>query len=208
MTRTITMLFSLMLFAPLAAVNTSEIEAPHQVLERTSEEVIAVLKQRSEEIKNKPDIVYELVDDYILPHLDDVTMAKLALGKSWKKATTEQKKQFVNEFRTLLIKTYSRSLQEFSDQQINFYPAQADGKKAVVRSEVLQSGGLKIPMSFRMRLKNDAWLVYDISIDGVSLVTSYRGTFTQEVRKGGIEGLLQMLADRNASMNTDATGES
>ena len=208
MTRTITMLFSLMLFAPLAAVNASEIEAPHQVLERTSEEVIAVLKQRSEEIKNKPDIVYELVDDYILPHLDDVTMAKLALGKSWKKATTEQKKQFVNEFRTLLIKTYSRSLQEFSDQQINFYPAQADGKKAVVRSEVLQSGGLKIPMSFRMRLKNDAWLVYDISIDGVSLVTSYRGTFTQEVRKGGIEGLLQMLADRNASMNTDATGES
>ena len=208
MTRTITMLFSLMLFAPLATVNASEIEAPHQVLERTSEEVIAVLKQRSEEIKNKPDIVYELVDDYILPHLDDVTMAKLALGKSWKKATTEQKKQFVNEFRTLLIKTYSRSLQEFSDQQINFYPAQADGKKAVVRSEVLQSGGLKIPMSFRMRLKNDAWLVYDISIDGVSLVTSYRGTFTQEVRKGGIEGLLQMLADRNASMNTDATGES
>ena len=176
----------------------SAIESPTDMLKRTSDQVIAVLKEKKDEIEQQPDIVYSLVDQYILPHLDDVTMAKLALGKYWRKASKEEKIQFVDAFRTLLVRTYSKSLQEFSDQQINFFPTEARDGRALVKSEVIQSGGPKIPVAYRMRVKNDAWKVYDISIDGISLVTSYRGTFAQEFRKGGMSGLLKMLEDSNA----------
>ncbi len=174
-----------------------DIEPPHEMLQRTSEEVIGVLKEKKAEIDSTPGIVYELVDEYILPHLDDVTMAKLALGKHWRKASNEEKIRFVDAFRTLLIRTYGKSLQEFSDQKMNFFPSQVNKGKALVKSEVIQSGGPKIPVAYRMRVKDNAWKVYDISIDGVSLVTSYRGTFAQEVRKGGMSGLLEMLDSKN-----------
>jgi phospholipid transport system substrate-binding protein len=187
------LIFSERLFA-------ADIVAPDVILKQTSDEVIAELKAKREEIKENPDLVYDLVHEYILPHLDEVTIAKLALGKNWRSATREQKREFIEEFRNLLIRTYGKSLSEFSDQKINYFPVrmkQGD-KKVVVKSEVLQSGGPAIPVSYRMRIKDDAWLVYDLSIDGVSLVTSYRGTFDQEVRKGGIDGLLKYMKNRKA----------
>jgi len=191
----------LLLAAPLHA---DSLESPTDMLKRTSDEVIAVLKEKREQIEKQPELVYELVDQYILPHLDEVTMAKLALGKTWRKASREEKHRFVDAFRTLLVRTYSKSLQEFRDQQINFFPAEAKNGKAVVKSEVIQPGGPKIPVSYRMRVKDNAWKVYDISIEGVSLVTSYRGTFTQEFRKGGMAGLLRMLDEKNGASGASA----
>lgn len=185
-----------------SAASAGEIEAPLDLLKRTSDEVIKVLKDKREAIKADPGLVYQIVDEYILPHLDDVTLAKLALGKNWRKASNEQKIEFVDQFRTLLIRTYSKSLQEFSDQKINFFPVRmkADSIKVTVKSEVLQSGGPSIPVDYRLRLKDNAWKVYDIKIDGVSLVTSYRGTFAQEMRKGGMTALLKMLHEKNAKV--------
>jgi len=179
------------------------IEAPDLLLERTSGQVIKILRDDHELLKKEPDRVYKIVDDYILPHLDDVTMAKLALGKNWKKATKEQKLAFVEEFRNLLVRTYSKSLIEFSDQEIKYFPVNlaADTHKTSVKAEVIQPGGPSIPMSYRMRIKNNAWKVYDIKIDGVSLVTSYRGTFTQEIRKSGIDGLLKYLREKNSKLS-------
>jgi phospholipid transport system substrate-binding protein len=180
-------------------------EGPVDLLKRTSDEVIKILNEQRDQIESDPSLVYKIVDDYIIPHLDDVTMAKLALGKNWRKADNEQKIEFVDQFRTLLVRTYSKSLKEFSDQTIKFYPvnAEADAKKVIVKSDVLQSGGPVIPVSYRMRIKDDAWKVYDINIDGVSLVTSYRGTFAQEMRKGGMDGLLKMLQDKNSKVDTE-----
>lgn len=177
----------------------ADIIAPDVMLKQTSDEVIAVIKEQREALDKDPALISELVHKYILPHLDEVTIAKLALGKNWRVATREQKLKFVEEFRDLLIRTYGKSLSEFSDQKINYLPLrmkQGD-TKVVVKSEVIQSGGPSIPVSYRLRIKDDAWKVYDLSIDGVSLVTSYRGTFNQEVRKGGIEGLLKYLKDKN-----------
>lgn len=188
------------LSSPLAA----DIIAPDVMLKQTSDEVIAVIKEKREQLKEDPDLVYDLVNEYILPHLDEVTIAKLAMGKNWRDASREQKIEFINEFRNLLIRTYGKSLSEFSDQEINYFPVKMkEGEeKVVVKSEVLQPGGPSIPVSYRMRIKDDSWKVYDLSIDGVSLVTSYRGTFDQEVRKGGIDGLLKYLKDRNTSKAT------
>lgn len=181
------------------AVQAESIESPSVFLERTSNQVIKILQDDHELLQKEPERVYKIVDDYILPHLDDVTMAKLALGKNWKKATREQKLEFVAEFKDLLVRTYSKSLVEFKDQQINYFPVMLpeDAHKASVRAEVIQPGGPSIPLAYRVRIKNNAWKVYDIKIDGISLVTSYRGTFTQEVRKSGIDGLLKYMRDKN-----------
>ena len=201
-----TLIASLLL---VSAAAVAEVESPVDMLKRTSDDVIKILNEKREAIDADPSLVYQIVDDYILPHLDDVTLAKLALGKNWKKASNDQKIEFVDQFRTLLIRTYSKSLQEFSDQTINFFPLKGDtGKtKVVVKSEVLQSGGPSIPVDYRLRLKNDEWKVYDIKIDGVSLVTNYRGTFSQEMRKGGMKAVLKMLQEKNAKVaeQPDAT---
>lgn len=188
----------------LSGLHAADIIAPDVMLKQTSDEVIAVIKQKREQLKEDPDLVYDLVHEYILPHLDEVTIAKLAMGKNWRDASREQKIEFINEFRNLLVRTYGKSLSEFSDQQINYFPVKIkEGEdKVVVKSEVLQPGGPSIPVAYRMRIKDDSWKVYDLSIDGVSLVTSYRGTFDQEVRKGGIEGLLKYLKDKNTSKAT------
>jgi phospholipid transport system substrate-binding protein len=188
----------------LASVN-AETESPLDLLKRTSDIVINALKEKKDLIKTKPKYVYNIVNEHIVPLLDDVSMAKLALGKNWRKADNDQKIEFVDQFRHLLVRTYGKSLQEFSDETINFFPlrAKADAKKVIVKSEVIQSGGPKIPISYRMRLKGDSWKVYDINIDGVSLVTSYRGTFSQEMRKGGMTGLLKMLHDKNSKVLVD-----
>ena len=188
-------------FVPMQAMSV-EVESPLDLLQRTSDAVIKQLKDQKDSLKDSPELVYKIVDDYIVPHLDDVSMAKLALGKNWREANNEQKIEFVDQFRTLLIRTYSKSLQEFSDEKINFFPLKVDAgeEKVIVKSEVIQAGGPKIPVSYRMRLKDNAWKVYDINIDGVSLVTSYRGTFAQEMRKGGMTGLLKMLQDKNSKV--------
>jgi phospholipid transport system substrate-binding protein len=180
------------------------VESPLKLLQKTSDEVINVLKAKADELEKNPDQIYGVVNQYIIPHLDDVTMAKLALGKNWNKASREQKIEFVEQFRTLLVRTYGKSLLEYRNQTINFFPLRLDeGEDRVeVKSEVQQPGAPSIPVNYRMRLKDNEWKVYDLSIDGVSLVTSYRGTFAQEVRKGGIEGLLQLLRDKNTKAST------
>lgn len=182
-----------------------EVEQPVALLERTSEQVLKILRDDHALLQKEPARVYQLVDDYIVPNLDDVTMAKLALGKNWRKASNEQKLAFIDEFRNLLVRTYSKSLLEFKDQTIKYFPlrVQTEESKTMVRAEVIQPGGPPIPLAYRMRIKNNAWKVYDISVDGVSLVTSYRGTFTQEVRKSGIDGLLDYLRDKNKQLNTN-----
>jgi phospholipid transport system substrate-binding protein len=188
----------------LAEPTAAAIESPVVLLERTSTQVIKILRDDRELLQKEPERVYKIIDEYILPHLDDVTMAKLAMGKNWRNATNQQKLDFVDEFRSLLIRTYSKSLIEFQDQQIKYFPLklEADAYKVSVKAEVIQPGGPSIPMAYRMRIKNNAWKVYDIKIDGISLVTSYRGTFTQEVRKSGIDGLLKYLKDKNNTLST------
>jgi phospholipid transport system substrate-binding protein len=180
------------------------VEQPVALLERTSNQVIKILRDDRELLESEPGRVYEIIDDYILPHIDDVTMAKLAMGKNWKKASKQQKRAFVVEFRDMLVRTYSKSLIEFNDQSINFFPVKmnADTKRVSVKASVLQPGGPSIPLSYRMRIKNNAWKVYDIKIDGVSLVTSYRGTFTQEVRKRGIDGLIDYMREKNSKLSS------
>lgn len=186
----------------LPGVQAAPTESPSEALEKSTMKVIAILENDLELLRAEPDRVYKIVDDYILPYLDEVTMAKLALGKNWRKASKKQKQEFVIAFRDLLVRTYAKSLLEFGGQRFNFTPKRvaADVVKTTVKAEVLQPNGPSVPLVYRMRVKDDEWKIYDIKVGGVSLVTSYRGTFTQEVRKRGIDGLLIYMQDSNTKL--------
>ncbi len=202
--KTLFAVLSLVVISWSSVLSAEVAESPVALLERTSQQVLQILHDEKALLEKEPERIYKIVNEYILPHLDDVTMAKLALGKNWKKASRDQKIAFVKEFRHLLLRTYGKSLIEFGDQTIRYFPQKLteDVKKISVKAEVIQPGGASIPLVYRMRIKNNSWKVYDIKIDGISLVTSYRGTFTQEVRKSGIDGLLKYMVEKNGQLSS------
>jgi phospholipid transport system substrate-binding protein len=121
------------------------------------------------------------------------------LGRNWKTASKEQQTQFVNEFRTLLVRTYSSALAKYRNQTINYKPmrAGAGDTDVTVKTEIVQPGGPPVLVDYSLHKEDDGWKVYDVVIEGVSLVTNYRGQFANEIKQGGMEGLIQKLADKN-----------
>jgi len=188
-------LLSLLAAQPVVA----ETVPADKLIKDTSQQVLKALEDKKEVLKKDPNHVYKLVDDIILPHLDFEKMAKLALGKNWRKANTAQKKSFTEAFRQLLIRTYSKSLSEYTGQKINYLPfrLKEGATRATVKTEIDQNSGFPIPIDYTLFLKKDAWKVYDIKIDGLSLVTNYRGSFAKEIRAKGISGLIKKLEDKN-----------
>jgi len=168
--------------------------------------VLARLKADSERLKADSDLIYPLVEDLVLPHFDFSRMSIWVLGKNWRLADAAQQQQFTNEFRTLLVRTYAKALLEYTDQSMSYLPMHAEegADKVTVKTEILQNGGPTIPLHYSMYLnKEGAWKVYDIKVDGVSLVSNYRSSFATEVRNGGIPKLL----DKLVQMNQGGSGE-
>jgi phospholipid transport system substrate-binding protein len=167
------------------------------LIKQTSEKVLSTLDKNKKEYEADPGKVEQLIKEIILPLLDFKTMSKKALGKeNWKKASDDQQTRFVDAFKGMLIRTYSKSLTEYAGQTIEFLPykAPANGKKTtLVKTQVKPSNGPAIPIDYRLRIKGDDWLVYDIKIDGISLVTNYRSSFTSDVSKVGMDGLIDKL---------------
>ena len=137
----------------------------------------------------------------MLPHFDFARMTRLAVGRNWQQASDAQKEALVKEFRTMLVRTYSTSLTAYRNQTIEVKPLKtgAQDKDVTVRTAVLQQGGPSIPIDYAMEKADGGWKVYDVIIDGASLVTTYRGSFNDQIAKGGIDGLVKTLAERNKS---------
>jgi len=174
---------------------------PDQLIKDTSEKVLSILEQNKETFKEQPEKIFKLVNDIILPHLDFRAMSKLALGKNWRKVNKDQQQRFVAAFKTMLVRTYSKSLTEYAGEEIKFLPYRppAEGKRTVkVKTLIQQSNGPEIPINYSLRIKNDIWKVYDIKIDGISLVTNYRNTFANDINRVGIEGLIKKLQSKSA----------
>jgi len=192
-------------FAMSAAVRADEISDPQAMVECATAEMLQSLKDNKVELEQDPSIIYGLVQEILMPNFDFGKMSKLALGKNWRKAKPEQRERFITEFRLLLVRTYSTAMLEYAGQEIKFLPFHDDvaKKKVKVKMEILQAGGPSIPMTLSMYLnKEDAWKVYDVKIDGISLVTNYRSTFSAEIRNSGIDKLIDRLATRNQKVKT------
>lgn len=179
-----------------AAVDTSA----HDLVRMTSAEVQKILQQRHAELEKRPGLIYGVVEDYILPHFDFERMSQLVLGKNWRAASPEERRQFVEEFRLLLVRTYATAMLKYSDQKISYLPyrGKPGDSEVVVQTEVEQAGGQPIPIDYSLYRQGDAWKVFDVKIDNVSLVVNYRGTFAGEIRNGGgVDALIRKLHERN-----------
>ena len=183
-------------FVPLLA---SAQETPDALVKRTTDEVLAIIKADKDLQAGNNAKVVELAEQKVLPHFDYERMTRLAVGRNWAQASDAQKQALIKEFRTLLVRTYSTSLSQYRNQTIEVKPTRMtpQDKEAMVRTAVIQQGGPPIPIDYAMEKMGDSWKVYDVVIDGASLVTTYRGTFNDQVQKGGLDGLVKTLQERN-----------
>ena len=175
---------------------------PDALVKEVTQEVIAIVKQDKDIRSGNTKKTIALVEEKVLPHFDFRRMTALAMGANWRKATPEQQKLVIEQFRTLLVRTYSTAISSYRDQVIEFKPlrAQPTDTDVVVRSEVKQSGTEPVPIDYNMEKTPDGWKVYDLAVGGVSLVTTYRDTFANEVRNSGVEGLIKTLAEKNRQL--------
>ena len=183
----------------LIAAPTLAATGPEQLIKQTSDKVLAEIKTNEDSYKSNPKRVHKLVNDVVLPHFDFAAMTDLALGKYKSQVNAEQKPMIVEEFRVLLVRTYSSALLEYTDQKLIYLPmegSEASGE-VTVRTEVEQDGGFPIPINYMLRSGADGWKVFDISVDEVSLVTNYRSSFARAIKKNGVDGLIKTLQERN-----------
>ena len=192
---------SSLLIAPVQAEPT----APNTVLEMASKQMITAINANHEKIMTDPGVVNGLVEEILMPHIDFISSSKWVLGKHWRRASKEQKLEFIRQFRSLLLRFYSTALAEYltnntvSEDMFVFLPLRADNnsKQVTVHSEIHAPSGSIIPIKYNMHLTKKGWKVYDVSIEGVSMVTTYRTSFAAEIKQKGLDGLIASLAERN-----------
>ncbi|MCK5190783.1 MAG: ABC transporter substrate-binding protein [Methylococcales bacterium] len=187
-------------FIPLSKVIAADLTAP----QITIEEVSTRLKEKLQDEAFTTDFaqINVFVEDVINPHVDFNRISALVLGKLWKKASKNEKLRFKQEFKILLVRTYSRAFVEFKDWSVRFLPlrTKAETKKVIVKTEILQPGIQPLAVNYRMVLSRGTWKVYDIMIEGVSLVTNYRTSIKNEVKKhGSLNAVIEHLAKKNTA---------
>ena len=182
-----------------------------EVVRNTIDSVIERLVADKENLDSHPEQVYGLIKEIMVPHFDVPIMSRFILGKNWSTATGEQRQDFIDQFETLMIRTYAKALLEFTDEEFKYYPAESKpgSKLVIVKTEVSSVSGAAstTPIHFRMRMSDGKWKVIDVTIDGVSLVGTYRGSFASEIRKNGLDALITKLTERN-DKRTSPSGES
>lgn len=173
--------------------------APDALVKSVTDDVITIVRQDKAIQSGDTRKAVELVETKVLPYFDFAHMTRLAVGKDWRQATPEQKAALTQEFKTLLVRTYSNALTQYRNQVIDFKPLKArpEDSDVIVRTEVRQPGAKPVQIDYALDRKEDGWKVYDVLVAGVSLVTNYRDSFGQEIRAGGVDGLIKSLKDKN-----------
>jgi len=174
--------------------------APDVLVKSTADDVLAIVKKDKDIQAGDQKKIFALAEEKILPNFDFDRVSRMVLGKNWSRASKEQQDAFQKEFRSLMLRTYATALGKYRNQTINYKPLRAEpsDKEVTVKTEIVQPGGQPIAVDYSLEKTGEAWKVYDIVIEGVSLVTNYRGQFSNEIRQSGMDGLIQKLADKNA----------
>lgn len=179
----------------------AEVVAPDVLIRSTVEEVLAIVKQDKDIQAGDQKKILALVEAKVLPHFDFERMTQLAVGRPWRTATPEQKQELVKEFRNMLVRTYTKVFSVYRDQKVEVKPVKlvADATEATVLTTITKPGAQPIPVNYEMRKADSGWKAYDIFIEGISMVMSYRGTFTTQIQQNGIDGLIKTLSEKNIS---------
>lgn len=174
---------------------------PDQMVRNTAEGVAQEIRLRFDEFSREPEKLYRMVEERLVPHFDLGLISQQVLGRFWAQATPEQRERFATAFQHLLVRQYARALLNFQNdsfewQSVSLTPEDTD---ALVRSSIIRSEGPALSVHYRLHRVNETWLVYDLSIDGVSLVTNYRGMFVHDVREHGLDAVIERLERKISS---------
>ena len=183
----------------VAAAPAQAQEGPEALVKRVTEEVLATIKGDPQIQAGNQARIREIMETKLLPNFDFGRMTALAMGRNWKSATPEQQQRLTDEFRTLLVRTYSGALNRYRDETIEFKPLRMNpGDTDVIgRTAVIRAGGAPVQIDYSMAKTPVGWKAYDVIVGGVSLVTNYRDEFNEQIKAGGVDGLLKVLADKN-----------
>lgn len=186
----------LMVMSVLPTAHAATNTAPDAMVKNVTSSVLTYLQDNRAELEADPDKVYKLVNDTVLPHFDFRYMSQLVLGKHWRTASDSQKDRFTEAFRDLLVTTYSNSLLQYTGQDIEYLPFRAadDADKVTVKVEVVPDAGLPVPIDYQLRQKNSEWKVYDVNIDGLSIVSNYRSSVGSEVSNKSLDQVITDMA--------------
>ena len=192
-------LIKLLFLAVFFSINSIAALGPEDLVRKTAEDVLFAIKADEEIQKGDKEKIYKLAEEKILPNFDFERVARLVLGRAWRSASDEQKKEFIVQFRTLLLKTYTVALSKYKNQTIEFKPTRMSDTDeiVIVKTEITQSGGQPIRVNYALSKNSGKWLVFDIVIEGVSLVTNYRSQFSSEIKRNGMDALIKKLSKKN-----------
>jgi phospholipid transport system substrate-binding protein len=188
-------------FISTTTISHADMLAPDVLVKNTATEVLEVIKKDKDIQAGDNKKIVALTEEKIVPHFDFERMSRLVLGHDWKSASKDQQDRFTTEFRNLLVRTYSVALAKYRNQTIDYKPFKmaAGDDDVVVKTQILQPGGQPIPIDYALEKGSTEWKVYDVKIDGISLVTNYRGQFSNELKQGSMDALIQKLVDKNHS---------
>jgi phospholipid transport system substrate-binding protein len=185
----------------------ADVPDPDVLIKNTVHDVLEIVRNDKELRSGNQKKMLELVDAKVLPHFNFEHMTKLAVGKSWRTATDEQKKQLMSEFRILLVRTYTKAFTSYRDQIVEVKPFKLApaATEVTIKTAIVKPGSQQpILVNYDMEKMPDGWKVYDLTVEGVSLVTSYRGTFADQIQQVGIDGLIKTLVDKNQTAASNA----
>lgn len=186
-----------LMLAPVLAL--ADDAAPDALVKDVTNDVLAIVRQDKAIQSGDTRKAIDLVEAKVLPHFNFKRMTALAVGRDWRQATPAQQDQLTEAFKVLLVRTYSNAITQYRDQVIDFKPlrAQPEDTDVLVRTEVRQPGAKAVQIDYSLEKTASGWKVYDVVVAGVSLVTNYRGSFSQEIKAGGIDGLIKSLQAKN-----------
>lgn len=177
-------------------------QAPNELVQKVTDEVLEIVRGDRDIQSGNTAKILALVDQKVLPNFNFTRMTALAVGRDWRTASPQQQQQLTEQFKTLLVRTYANALTSYRDQKVVYRPfkMKPDETDVLVRTEVQQPGSKPVQLDYSLELKDGAWKVYDVTVAGISLVTNYRDQFMQEVRNGGIDGLIASISAKNRSL--------
>jgi phospholipid transport system substrate-binding protein len=175
---------------------------PDALVKNVTQEVLTIIREDKDLQSGNTKRAVELVEAKVLPHFNFKRMTALAVGRDWRQASPAQQQALTDEFKTLLVRTYSNALTAYKNQTVDFRPfrMQPNETDVTVRTQVSQPGAKPVGMDYSLEKSEASWKVYDVVVGGVSLVTNYRDSFATEVRNGGIDGLIKSLQEKNRSL--------
>lgn len=184
----------------LATSVSAAIEPPDRLLDRVTTDMLSALKRHDAELKRRPDRIIQIIDKILVPHIDSISMAKWVAGReAWLSATEDQQIQFANEFRDLLVRTYATTLLTYDNQQVEYFPVRGgyNKKRVLVNSVIREPGKDPVKVDFRLLNRLNEWKVYDISIEGVSLLKGFQSQFSAEIRQKGMSQVIKRIQEHN-----------